>query len=411
MKSRSVRSSVAIALAVGIITGFAIPAGATLADTPDATWMTNGQVYAIAQSGNTIYVGGKFSSIRACPPGSSCPGGTLAALNIAAVDATTGVAIRTFSAPIEGDGATVYALAVNGNDLYIGGRFTSVDGSPRLNLAAVDLATGALDTAVDHQIGLDTTDRIRGLLASGGKVYAAGYFTSVDGLARKHLAAFDSDGSLSSTWKPRTSGLARTLLATCDGTSIIAGGSFRSAAGSTGAVQPRATLAMFDATTGTLENWTPDNAQIPNGVNAFDLAGNCDRLFVGYGGSNALYAFDLTDDFGDLIFAMKTGGNVQTVALRGDRVLFGGHFTQVSVLCGISGNENEQRIRFAMADLDGCVRDASGNDLDGWTPSFEGKFYGPWEIFPTGQQVWVGGQFTNVSGSAQYMLARFTDTP
>jgi len=411
MKRPIVRLGISLASVVAILAASAGAASAAFTNAPDATWMTNGQVYAIAQSGNTIYVGGKFRSIRACPPHTACPGGTVAVLNVAALDATTGAAIKTFKPQIQGDGATVLALAVSGNDLYIGGKFTAVDGTPRLNLAAVDLTTGALDPGVNHQIGVDTTDGIRAMLAADGKVYAAGYFTTVDGLPRRHLVAFDADGSLDPAWKPRTSDLVRALTTTCDGSSIIAGGNFRSAAGSTGTLQPRATLAMFDPATGALDPWTPDNANIPNGVNAFDLAASCDRLFVGYGGSNAIYAFDLTDDFGETIFGVKTGGNVQTVALRGDRVLFGGHFTQVSVNCPGARNENEQRIRFAIADLDGCVRDASGNDLDGWTPSFEGKFFGPWEIFVTGDQVWVGGQFTMVSGVPQYMLARFTDIP
>jgi len=411
MKGRIVRLGISFVSAVAMLAASAGVASAAFTNAPDATWMTNGQVYAIAQSGNTIYVGGKFTSIRACPPGTACPGGTVRVLNVAALDATTGAAIKTFKPQIQGDGARVYALAVSGNDLYIGGKFTAVDGTPRLNLAAVDLTTGALDPAVDHRIGVDTTDPILGMLAAGGKVYVAGYFTSVDGLARSHLAAFDADGSLDPAWRPRTAGRARALTTTCDGSSIIVGGYFRTAAGSTGTQQPRATLAMFDPATGALDPWTPDNANIPNGVNAFDLAANCERLFVAYGGSNAIYAFDLTDDFGEMIFGVKTGGNVQTVALRGDRVLFGGHFTQVSVNCPGARNENEQRIRFAIADLDGCVRDASGNDLDGWTPSFDGMFYGPWEIFPTGDQVWVGGQFRTVSGVPQYMLARFTDTP
>jgi hypothetical protein len=175
----------------------------------------------------------------------------------------------------------------------------------------------------------------------------------------------------------------------------------------------RATLAMFDATTGALDSWTPDNAAIPNGVNAFDLDASCDRLFVGYGGSNALYGFDVHDDFGNVLFNVRTGGNVQTVDLSvdGTRVYFGGHFLNVSVRCPwVSGNVNDARTRFAVASIDGCVRAPNtANPIDGWTPAFSGKFYGPWDIFSTGDQVWVGGQFTDVSGTPQYMIARFTD--
>ena len=242
----------------------------------------------------------------------------------------------------------------------------------------------------------------------------AGYFTTVDGLPRKHLAAFDLDGSLSTQWKPRTAGprpYPRPRRVTDQ--SIIAGGSFRKASGSTGVNVERATLAIFDATTGALDPWTPDNAEIPNGVNAFDLDASCDRLFVGYGGSNALYGFDLSDDFGDILFDVKTGGNVQTVDLSvdGTRVYFGGHFANVSVKCPGVGNVNDRRTRFAVADVDGCVRNPGTTDpIDGWTPSFSGKFYGPWDIFSTGNQVYVGGQFTDVSGTTQYMIARFTDS-
>jgi hypothetical protein len=416
MIRRTLRLGLAFALAASTLLAVAPSANAAFSNTPDDTWMTNGQVYAIAQGGNTIYIGGKFQSVRECPPGQSCgPGSVVNVLNLAALDATTGDAISTFRPQVgaPGEAAFVYGLAVAGGKLWVAGKFSEAEGQPRLNLAAYDLATGELDPAVDHQIGTDISDRIRGIYALGDRVYVAGYFTTVDGQPRKHLAAFNLDGSLNNQWKPRTAGLARTLTSTCDGLSIIAGGSFRKAAGSTGVNVDRATLAMFDATTGAIDPWTPDNAVIPNGVNAFDLDASCDRIFVGYGGSNALYAFDLTDDFGNVLFGIKTGGNVQTVDLSvdGTRVYFGGHFANVSIDCPwVDRNENDGRTRFAMADIDGCVREPeTSNPLDGWTPTFSGKFYGPWDIFSTGNQVYVGGQFTNVSGSPQYMIARFTD--
>lgn len=401
-----------VALATSVLA--VMPASATpSSNQPDVTWMTNGQVYAITQSGNTVYLGGKFGSLRQCPPGTSCgPGSTVSTVGIGALDATTGSAIRSFRHTVSGGTATVFGLAVAGGKLWIGGQFTHVDGQPRLNLAAIDLATDTVDPTVDHLIGVDTSDRIRGLATNGSLVYAAGYFLTVDGQARKHLAAFQLDGDLDPTWRPKTAGLARTLTFDCDG-NVVAGGSFRKAGGSATANEARATLAIFHPASGALDPWTPDNANIPNGVNAFDLDRSCasgdQRLFAGYGGSNAIYGFDLDDDFGDILFATKTGGNVQTVAVRGDRVFFGGHFSQVSVNCPwVSRNENDARTRFAMSDLSGCTRNANTSDpLDGWTPSFSGKFYGPWDIHTNATHVWVGGQFTDVSGAPQYFVARF----
>jgi hypothetical protein len=416
MIRRTIRLCLSLALTVSTLVAAAPTADAAFSRMPDDTWMTNGQVYAIAEAGNRVYLGGKFKSLRTCPPRQSCgPGSAVSVLNLGAVDATTGEAIKTFKPRIgaPGETAVVYGLAVAGGKLWVAGKFSQAEGQPRLNLAAYDLATGQLDPAVNHRIGVDISDRIRGIHALGNRVYVAGYFTTVDGTPRSRLAAFNLDGTLNTQWKPRTAGLARTLTSTCDGSSIIAGGAFRKASGSTGTMVARATLAMFDATTGALDPWTPDNAAIPTGVNAFDIDASCDRLFVGYGGSNALIGLDLHDDLGNVLFNVKTSGNVQTVDLSvdGTRVYFGGHFLNVSVRCPwVSGNVNDARTRFAVASIDGCVRAPNtANPIDGWTPSFSGKFYGPWDIFSTGDQVWVGGQFTDVSGTPQYMIARFTD--
>ena len=94
---------------------------------------------------------------------------------------------------------------------------------------------------------------------------------------------------------------------------------------------------------------------------------------------------------------------MQTVALYGDdRILFGGHFANTPA--NPDSSQKVSRTRFATADLDGFA-------YSDWTPSFDGKFFGPWDILVRGDQVWVGGQFTQVSGNAQFFIARFTDLP
>lgn len=405
MKVRNPRRLIVTVLTTAGLTGATLLADApqalaTFNAAPDATAMTNGTVYSVIQSGNTIYIGGKFTSVRDCSPGTSCPGGTLSVGGVAALDATTGRAIKTFHPAVSGGTATVYALALLNGRLFVGGSFDAVDGTPRLNLGVLDAVTGELDMTIDHQVGLDTTNRIRGMAADADHVYVAGYFGTIDGLSRKHLAAFDADGSLDTAWKPRTKEAATTLTVGCDGR-VIAGGRFRSASGTGTPLVSRATVAIFDPITGAIDPWTPLPGVIPNGINARDISANCTRLFVAYGGANAIYAFDITDATGDVIWNLKTGGDVQAVDVAANRVLFGGHFTQVSML---NSNQNLQRIRFAVADLDGHIQ-------SDWVPSFEGKFYGPWDILANATQVWVGGQFTTVSGTPQYFLARFTDTP
>src|SRR3954447_12400776 len=137
-----------------LVTALACPltvcasAQAALSGTPDATWMTNGTVRAVVQAGNVIYIAGQFTSVRPCAPPTACSG-SYPVQNVAALDANTGAGIRSFRPLVTGDSAVVYALAVAGGRVFIGGHFTGVGGQPRANLAAVDAATGAVDPTFD----------------------------------------------------------------------------------------------------------------------------------------------------------------------------------------------------------------------------------------------------------------------
>jgi hypothetical protein len=395
------RVGLALALAAAGVMINAAPAGAALSGTPDKTWMTNGIVYSEVESGNTIYIGGQFTRVSGCPPEVSCPSKTIDVLNVAALDATTGAPISAFRPHIEGTDAIVYALAVLGGKLFIGGQFAAVDGTPRRNLAAVDLVTGALDPNVDHQVGIDNSDRVRGMVATDTRVYAAGAFVEIDGQNRRHLAAFDADGALDPTWKPRTNGGGtHTVTKTCDGSAVIAGGGFREAAGSGGSRQERLGLAMFDAASGALNPWAPDSSALPPYAYPYDLVANCSRLFVGTGDRNKIFALSLTRNPGALLWILTTDGNAQAVALRGNRLLVGGHF---QVVPDVSTGEDVPRLRFAVLDL-------NGNLQYDWVPSFGGHIHtGVWDILVAGPQIWVGGGFTDVSGVEQWGVARFTD--
>ena len=385
------------AVVVGFLLLSPTVGSAAFSTQPDATWMTNGFVRAVVRAGDRIYIGGRFTSVRPCAPGAACSG-AFAVNNVAAFDATTGVAIRSFRPAVTSATApTVYALAVLDGKLFIGGKFTVVEGQPRRNFAAVDAITGALDADVDAQVGTEDNHYVRALLAAGNRVYAGGVFASVDGIARTRLAALDASGNLDPLWRPRANGAVSSLALACDGATLFVGGNFRKAAGSGRSLVVRDTLARFDLVSGNIHNWQPVPGSIPNGLNAYDLAPTCSRLFVAYAGSNWAYAVDTSDDFGDVVWALKTAGDVQTAAVYNDRVLLGGHFSQIDA----TDRPNVKRTRFAVVDFEGRI--------DPWDPSFEGRFLGPWDIVVDGNRVWVGGDFTHVSGQPQRGIARFTD--
>ncbi|MDP9243064.1 MAG: hypothetical protein M3O84_07820, partial [Actinomycetota bacterium] len=309
-----------VSLTAGLLGGLAAPASATLSVKADDTWMTNGVVYSMVRSGNTIYLGGQFTRISACTPNLSCPSESLDVSNLAAVDATTGAAIPTFHPNVQGDQATVFALAVLGPKLFFGGQFTSVDGTARRNFAAVALSTGVLDPSGPTAVGFNNGDQVRGMVATSSRVYISGGFGQIDGVPRKRLAAFDVNVNLDPVWDPRTDGQTHTVAMSCDGTSVIAAGGFQHASSPSAQYQSRFHFAMFDAVTGALDPWTPVSSQIPSDAPIYDLAVSCDRLYAGSGGSNRIMALDLTDDSGNVLWMLSMYGNAQAVALRGDQL-------------------------------------------------------------------------------------------
>jgi hypothetical protein len=92
----------------------------------------NGIVQSIAVSSDStrVFLGGTFTRAGGSPRA-----------NLAAVNATTGAVIPTWYAAANGE---VDALATSGNLLYVGGKFTTIAGVTRRRIAALDATTRAL---------------------------------------------------------------------------------------------------------------------------------------------------------------------------------------------------------------------------------------------------------------------------
>ena len=86
-----------------------------------------------------MYAGWTFSSVSTAPGVS--PGGTFTRTNLVAFNPSTG-AITGFAPNINGE---VWALATDGTSLYVGGTFTAVNGVARRGLAKLNPTTGAVD--------------------------------------------------------------------------------------------------------------------------------------------------------------------------------------------------------------------------------------------------------------------------
>ena len=127
--------------------------------------VASGAVYKFTQVGGTMYAGGAFSSVST--PAGVSPGGTFARSNIVAFSATSGV-ITSFAPTVNGE---VWAMASDGASLWIGGTFTSVNGVARRGVAKLNPATGAVDSAFNASLASGNVTELAlvgGRLIAGG---------------------------------------------------------------------------------------------------------------------------------------------------------------------------------------------------------------------------------------------------
>ena len=238
-------------------------AGADAITAPQATWVPDGEVKAVAISGSTAYIGGNFS--RVAP--------------------YTGSSAR-FSAPNaearkpwpEVNGV-VNAVAADGSGgWYLGGDFRSVGGAPRSDLAHV-LADGTLDASWAPA----TDGVVRALAVGSGTVFAGGEFSTANGASRGNLAGFSTAtgattgfvGSVSFDGSPiDPAGVYALLLV---GSTLYATGEFnRAISGLT--LSTRLRGAAFDVASSQIQGWNPSTNRVIKGL-ARDSDGS--DLFIG----------------------------------------------------------------------------------------------------------------------------------
>lgn len=146
---------------------------------------------------------------------------------------------------------TVTGMVLAGGRLFIFGSFANVGGQPRNRLAAVNPATGALDTSFDPQL---LATGVSDIAVEGNTLYAVGAITSALGSARDKAAAFDLSGPTATLtpWAPVVNGTITEVVATP--ARVIIGGGFTTVGG-----QPHARLAAVAPGDGVVESgWQAD---------------------------------------------------------------------------------------------------------------------------------------------------------
>lgn len=373
----------AAAAAVGFgVTGVAQAVPTTVQSHPVATWQTNGRVNAIAVSGNTVYLGGQFTSMR--PPGAPAGTGEVTRNHVAAVSLTTGALL-----PWDPEAnSTVRALKVVGTSVYLGGAFTQVGGAAHVRLAKVSASgTGA----VDPTWKASASGEVFSLAASGTTLFAGGGFGTVDGSARADLAALNETTGAVLPWNPGTDGQVKAIRFTSS-TRLVVGGTFTHLAGAAmtniGAVSPD---------TGAVEQWQSHISYPVIGLTA-DTAG----LYVaGAGGGGNFAAFNPTT--GASLWLGGTNGNVQAIGVVGGVVYLGGHF---QTYCGPQHGQHTCTTPIARNKLL-AVDETNGNLLP-WNPGAN-SVLGVFSLLGTSNgDMLVGGDFTSTGQRKQQGYAQYT---
>lgn len=175
----------------------------------------SGTVNAIAVSGNNVYIGGTFTTA-----------GGVTANRVAVWNGAIWSSLGTGSA--NGLNGTVYAVAVNGNNVYVGGSFANAGTTVVRGIARWD---GATWSGLGSGATGPSTAEIRALAVAGdGTLYCSGRFTNISGINANGIARWDG-----TKWEALGSGLVsdtpimRAIGLTIRGDDVFTVGSFTAA--------------------------------------------------------------------------------------------------------------------------------------------------------------------------------------
>jgi PKD repeat protein len=416
-----------LAAVVGTSVLVAAPAGADTAPVASGTPATvsadslptvqiNGVVWDQVVVGNTVYATGKFTSAR--PAGAAAGTNETPRSNVLAYNLTTGSLIATWAPTLNAQGRSITASA-DGSIVYVGGDFTSVSGTTRNRVVALNASTGAVITGFNANVNSWVND----LEVSGSTLYLGGAFTVVGNQARSRLASVNATTGAVTAWAPSADAEVRTLTVPAGTGKVVVGGHFATLNGET-----NRGMGAIDASTAALMSWPVNTILVNSGTDAaiYSLKSNGSQVF----GSG--YSYSSTGNF-EAAFSSDTNGKLLWVnGCRGDNydnVAIGSVLYTVSHAhdcSGIGGHPQEtpdwtfQRAQAMTTYADPTGRVNTAKWFNGrpiaqllhWLPSvaigsFTGQSQGAWTIEGNSQYVVMGGEFPRVNGANQQGLARF----
>ncbi len=421
---RPVRRLLVASLLLGaVVAGTAGAAGAEIVSEPTTTWGVSGlitgtetesletPVFAMERIGDVLYVGGRFTDVT---DGAT----TTPRAGLAAFDANTGEWISTFLPELNG---AVYALeaSTDGTRLFVGGDFDTVGGVATGALVALDPTTGDLDTSWTGRVG--GYDLVRALDLEGDDLYVGGGFTSIrssiGGNAANRLARFDAEtGIHDPSFRPIiTLGSVWGLDVSPATGRIYVAGAFKVVNGtpvSNGFTSiDLATAALTEGLAPLAVNTTDVNLQYSFAVMAVN-----GRVYVG-GSQHSLQVLDEQTLELERFFLSRNRGDFQHLELVGDVLYAGCHCRPGTLMAESNG------VLWWGAPADGEVNapvtsltpnswlnafdTTTGDRIDSVVVDLTSGGAGIWALQEAPDNcLWVGGAITATAGVPQFGMTR-----
>lgn len=278
-------------------------------------------VNSIAVSGQNIYLGGRFDSVNSVKRES-----------IALVNKNSG-SLLPWAPGFKGG---VTTISIYGDKVYIGGKFDSVGGKRRINIAMVDTAGNVSDwnPGVNLVEGNSLLwESVEEIIRRDNNIYIAGAINSCGGKAVKRLASFNAKTSeifhmpsVSFSGQSSTTGYTESVrVLKRIGNMLYIGGIFDKID-----TNKRRTLAAFDLNTYKVTAWQTDSlAGYPMAIELSDslLYVGGDFSAVGTTSRKNICAFD-TATGALLSFNQSNDGSaIRTIKTLGSNLFIGGDFT------------------------------------------------------------------------------------
>jgi hypothetical protein len=366
---------------------------------------TAGEVEALAQIGDTVFVGGNFTTVQ---KGAAATGDDkVAQPYLAAFNATTGAFIRSFTPVFDNHVKALAALP--GGKLAVGGEFTAVNGTARTGLVVLDPKTGALDPAWTTSLENRSTNgvvSVRGLDVGGDYLYLTGAFThftrpgTAERYAKGGARIALSTGIADNAWNPDFNGTGTAVDAGDDGSAVYFSGYFTQMKG--GAVADRAAAISTAPGAAKAASWQPTFSTDGSARYQQAVKQVGDKVWLG-GSQHSMFSYDAKTFALENAHVTKNGGDLQAIT-SGNGLVFGGchceNWNYSDTTKYDISNPGTTNVTWSQADkiyYVGAWDAATGDYVPEFTPEMRARQgRGAWALLSASDgTLWAGGTMTS----------------